>query len=274
MTITYQAKGTLQQVSSGNVTLVEDGSAADGDLLIAFISWPQGSVFTDPSGWTTAASVPAPEDGIGDTSDSRGNMRLLWKIRSGAPALGFTRTGGSNAFGNVYRARSGIGGTIAVAGGNGRRHTSGTNLIPPMNIPFASIGASNFVFTAFALGRHQTATFSSIDNCTSGTQRENSIHNGAGDNAGIIVGTSVGPASGDIGAGAIPTTDFPAKGTGYTIAFYDTPASTSKALFMGMSQAGVLIVPVAEAARGLLNMIGYRRLRGPSSPIRWAMEGA
>jgi hypothetical protein len=100
---------TQVEVSANGLTLTEPAGVANGDLLVACISYRSNAAFTAPSGWTNA-NAQNTGNTTANAAGSIGSARMDYQVRSGAPSLTWTRTGGDVARGTIIALRA-TGGT-------------------------------------------------------------------------------------------------------------------------------------------------------------------
>jgi hypothetical protein len=87
-------------VASGDLTLAEPAGIAQGDLMVACISYRSNAAFTVPGDWNLVAT----QQSSGDTDATNGiaSGLMMWTVRGGsAPTLTFTRTAGDVATGRI-----------------------------------------------------------------------------------------------------------------------------------------------------------------------------
>jgi hypothetical protein len=123
---TFVGVSNAAEVASGDLSLVETGitGLAEGDLLVAAISYRDTPAFTLPAGWALVAT----QQSLGNTSTtvgtSIGSGLMAYIVRgSSAPALTFTRTAGDVALGRIVAYR----GNTATPYDTGSADTLGSN---------------------------------------------------------------------------------------------------------------------------------------------------
>ena len=143
--------------SSGNATPSEPTGAAQGDLLVAVISYRDTATFTAPAGWTIVEQESSGNTDV-DVSTSIASGLIAYIIRgASAPSYTFTRTGGDVYLSRVVAYRP-VGGTITFDESNSATLGSASTTVSMTGfttnaadslIVVGSCGASNSTASAF-----------------------------------------------------------------------------------------------------------------------------
>lgn len=116
--ILFIAKGTVADVTSGNVAPGLPAGTVQGDLLIACIAARDTPAFTNPAGgeWTTIATQQSSGNTSTTVSTSIASGHMAYCVRGASdPANTFTRTLGNFGRGMIFAFR-GVTGTSPVDG--------------------------------------------------------------------------------------------------------------------------------------------------------------
>jgi hypothetical protein len=146
--------GSLVEVASGNITLTEPASVAQGDLMVACIGYRSNAAFTLPSGWTLCA----PQQSSGDTDATNGIASgvMAYIVRgASAPSLVFTRTGGDVAQGRIISYSGGgsspyVTGSSATLGSASATVTTATLTTPHANCLIVAMSSAGDTLSASA----------------------------------------------------------------------------------------------------------------------------
>lgn len=144
---------TAVTAASGNITLNEPAGIAQGDLMVACISYRSNAAFTLPTGG--AWSLVATQQSLGDTDFSAGvgSGLMAYAVRgASAPNLVFTRTAGDIARGVI----------VAYTGGNATPYDTGSSL----TAAYGTV-ASTTTFSTAEAGELIVACMGGGDNVTS-----------------------------------------------------------------------------------------------------------
>jgi hypothetical protein len=123
---TFVGVSNAAEAASGNLVLVETGitGLAEGDLLVAAISYRDTAAFTLPSGWALVATQQSSGNTSTTVSTSIGSGLMAYIVRgSSAPDLTFVRTAGDVALGRIVAYR----GNTATPYDTGSANTLGAN---------------------------------------------------------------------------------------------------------------------------------------------------
>lgn len=128
----FIAMGQATDVASGNLTMVEPAGAQDGDLLVAFLDYRSTPAFTLPAGWSLVATQQSGGDTTVNATSSIASGLMAYIVRSGTPALTFTRTAGDQAGGAICAYRGNTPTPYDTGNANTLATTSVTATIPSL----------------------------------------------------------------------------------------------------------------------------------------------
>jgi hypothetical protein len=154
--------GDGAEVSLDNISLTEPAGIAQGDLMVACISYRSNAAFTLPAGgeWTLVAT----QQSSGDTDATNGiaSGLMAWCVRgASAPGLTFTRTGGNVAQGVIIAY---TGGHASAPFDTGTANTLGSASVTVTTGTFSTAEAGELIVAMTSAG--DTLTASAFDAAT------------------------------------------------------------------------------------------------------------
>lgn len=198
--ISFRSRGTNTQVASGGITLGGPTGAAQGDLIVACISYRGTAPFTVPAGWTLVQQVSNGNTST-DPATAIASGLMAYIVRgSSDPSFTFTRTGGDVAQGRAFAYKGefdslvledSVATTAAVASADISSSRGIITTAPGSLVLIQSCGATNI---------GSSSAYTSATSPTDGWTEQTDDESVLGSTTSIAVGDNLKPEAGDTGA--------------------------------------------------------------------------